>query len=48
MKAAEEKLAAKTVGVKRSEQDMFVDMTNTDPIREKDDSQSHKQVGVQA
>eukprot|EP00092_Neocalanus_flemingeri_P032815 GFUD01035690.1.p1 GENE.GFUD01035690.1~~GFUD01035690.1.p1 ORF type:complete len:504 (+),score=175.09 GFUD01035690.1:93-1604(+) len=34
VKAAEEKLALKTVGVKRSEQDMFVDMTKPDPVPE--------------
>eukprot|EP00090_Calanus_glacialis_P016337 TRINITY_DN2559_c0_g1_i1.p1 TRINITY_DN2559_c0_g1~~TRINITY_DN2559_c0_g1_i1.p1 ORF type:complete len:572 (-),score=185.38 TRINITY_DN2559_c0_g1_i1:63-1751(-) len=37
VRAAEEKLAAKTVAVKRSEQDMFVDMTKPDPVVEEED-----------
>merc|ERR1711892_319636 len=36
VKAAEEKYAAKTVAVKRSEQDMFVDMTKTAAAAEED------------
>merc|ERR1711973_86268 len=37
VKAAEEKHAAKTVPVKRSEKDMFIDMTKPGPVVEDDD-----------